>query len=43
MTKNTHKISNRSDTENEKPVKTMKTTHHKCATKLDKHAQTKNL
>ena len=49
-TKSTYKISNSSDTDNEKtvktmkkPVKTMKTTHHKYATKLDKHTQTKNL
>ena len=26
-----------------KPSKQRKTTHHKCATKIDKHAQTKNL
>ena len=43
ITKSACKISNSSDTDNEKTVKTTKTTHHKCATKLDKHAQTKNL
>ena len=42
-TKRAFKNNNSSDTDNKQSGKTMKKTHYKYATKLDKNAQTKNV